>query len=61
MKNLFKTAAVFVTGMIAGVVLIDRDVDKGEVVYEDDDKYVRADGKVNGNASWAKVFYKNPK
>jgi hypothetical protein len=61
MKNLFKTAAWFTTGMIAGIVMIDLHVNKGEVVYNDDDMYIRVEKAVGGGASWAKVFYKNPK
>lgn len=61
MKSLFKTAAIFVTGVIAGTVWVETSTNKGEVIYEDDDKYIRADKHVNGGTSWAKVFYKKPR
>lgn len=61
MKNLFKTTFTFVAGIVAGFVIIENSTNKGEVVYEDDDIYVRADKTVSGGSSHAKVFYKNPK
>ena len=61
MKNLFKTAAVFVGGIIAGLVWYETRTNDGEVVYENDDMFIRADKSVTSGQSWAKVFYKNPK
>ena len=41
MKNLLKYVVVGAIGAIVSQVIINRDVENGDVVYEDDDMYVK--------------------
>ena len=60
MKNLFRTLGLLAAGMVVGKVLTDRNVEEGDVVYENDDMYVRASNNKSGGYSDAKVIYKKP-
>ena len=61
MKNLFKTVLVFAGGMLAGLTWYENRTNEGEVIYENDDMYIRADKNAANGTSWAKVFYKKPR
>lgn len=60
MKNLCKTIGVFIGGCLAGVVLTQIDVDRGDVVHNDDEKYIKAAKSKAGGWSYAKVVWKDP-
>lgn len=60
MKNLFKYATIFTAGFIGGTVYITLEVDKGEVIHEDDDIYVTAAKDKSSGYSYARVNYKHP-
>lgn len=60
MKNLFINGTLFIAGAFFGMYVISDLVEKGEVVYEDDEKFVRAEKSKSLNHSYAKVYYKKP-
>ena len=60
MGNFGKIALGALGGFIACTVMLGRDVDKGDVVYENDDIYVKADKSKSYGWSWARVNYKHP-
>lgn len=60
MKNLFKLGATFVVGYLAGQYVIINDIGKGDVVVNDDEKYVRVEKSKTCGWSYAKVHWKNP-
>ena len=60
MKDLGKMIGAFVVGMVTYGVLLSRDIDKGDVVYDGDDMYVKAAKGKGGGYSFARVNWKNP-
>lgn len=60
MGKLFKYAMIFTAGMIAGNVIIQMDVEQGEVIHEDKDIYVTASKSKSSGWSHARVNYKKP-
>lgn len=60
MKDLVKMGVVFAAGMITYGVMLSRDIDKGDVVYDGDDMYVKASSGKSGGYSFARVNWKNP-
>ena len=60
MKNLLKIGVTFVLGGIAGAIIVGEAADKGDVVYDGDDFWVKAEKNKTCNWSYAKVYYKNP-
>lgn len=58
MNDLLKGTILFVGGMIALNALRAYSVGTGEVVYENDDMYVRAAKDKSHGYSWAEVHYK---
>lgn len=60
MKTLLKAGAVFVTGVITGLIVAGEMADKGEVVCNTDEYFVKAENNKACNWSYAKVYYKNP-
>lgn len=60
MKDLAKMIGVFVAGMVTYGVLLNKDIDKGDIVHEDDDMYVKACKSKSIGYSLARVHWKNP-
>lgn len=60
MNGIAKTIGIFLVGMIAGSYVLQKDIEKGDVVYEDDDKYVKASKNKSMGYSLARVHWKNP-
>lgn len=60
MNNLLKAAALFAGGFLAGMIFVGDAADKGEVVYDGDDMYVKAEESKKCGWSYAKVVWKNP-
>lgn len=60
MKNLFKVAGLVMAGFLVNEYMHQRILDDGEVIHEDDEKYIRVDpGKACG-WSYGKVVWKKP-
>ena len=59
MKNLLKYVVVGAIGAIVGQMVINRDVENGDVVYEDDDMYVKTSKSRTCGYSFARVNWKN--
>lgn len=60
MKGIIKTMGIFFVGMIVGGRIIDKSVDDGDVVYEDDNMYVTAAKGKSYGYSFARVNWKKP-
>lgn len=60
MKNLFKLGATFMVGYFVGHMVLVNDIEKGEIVVNEDDKYVKAAKSRTHGWSYAKVHWKNP-
>lgn len=60
MKNVLTAAGLMMAGWIVGTVIIGRDIDKGDVVYENDDMYVKATESKSRGWSFAEVHWKKP-
>ena len=61
MGKLLKTGAVLLTGIITGMIVAGEMADKGEVVCDNEDYYVKAETNRACNWSYAKVYWKNPR
>lgn len=59
MKNLLKYVAVGAIGAIVGQIIINRDVENGDLVYEDDDMYVKTSKSRTYGYSLARVNWKH--
>ena len=60
MKNLLKYAVVAMIGAISYGVCLRRDVNNGDVVYENDDMYVTSSSSKSYGWSYAEVHWKKP-
>lgn len=60
MRNLFKSAGLLFVGYLLGHAAVSINVDKGNIIHDDDDKYVRVSSDKSCGWSWARVHYKNP-
>lgn len=60
MKNFLKAAGLFIGGWLFGVYVQNQDIENGEVIHNDKDKYVKASKNKSMGYSLAKVVYKNP-
>ena len=59
MKNLLKYVVVGAIGAIVSQVIINRDVENGDVVHEDDDMYVKTSKSRTYGYSFARVNWKH--
>ena len=60
MNNVLKTVGIFAGGFLAGMIFVGKAADDGEVVYDGDDMYVKAEESKKCGWSYAKVVWKNP-
>ena len=60
MKNILIGVGLFVGGMYAATYIHGSCVEDGDVIYNDDEKYVKAAKSKTGGWSLAKVVWKNP-
>lgn len=60
MKGIIKTVGIFLVGWIAGTCINNKDVEDGDVVYEDDNMYVKAAKSKTYGYSLARVNWKKP-
>ena len=61
MKSIIKTMGIFLAGMFAGAYVIEKSVNNGDVVYEDDDMFVTAAESKSYGYSFARVNWKKSK
>lgn len=59
MKNLLKYVAAGVIGSIVSQMITNMDVENGDVVYEDDDMYVKTSKSRTCGYSFARVNWKH--
>ena len=60
MKNVLKYAVAAIFGAFCYGVCVCRDVDSGNVVYENDEMYVKSSPSKSHGWSYAEVHWKNP-
>lgn len=61
MKNLFVVLGIFAAGMVADDILTSKLVRDGDVIYEDDEKFIKATkNRCCDNTKYAIVYHKNP-
>lgn len=61
MKNLLKVLGIFVAGMVADEILTTKVIEKGDVIYNDDEMYIKATKTRYGdNTKYARVYCKKP-
>lgn len=60
MKNLLKAAGLLAVGFIAGHYSVQSLIKGGEVIHEDEDKYIRVEENKKPGWSYAEVVWKHP-